>query len=157
EESLLEEGLVTTARAYIHYRERQRQARVPDIFKPRKAMKPYEYPQFMDYADAIRQSYWLHTEFNFTSDVQDFHTKVKTHVRSSVQNSMLAISQVDVDVKKFCGNLHNTCPAYEFSAEGSVYSDSETRRAEAYSHLLEILGLNGMYENIADIPALKER
>src|SRR5699024_4890071 len=29
--------------------------------------------------------------------------------------------------------------------------------AEAYSHLLEILGLNGMFENIDDIPALKER
>ena len=157
EESLLEEGLVTTARAYIHYRERQRQARIPDIFKPRKAMKPYEYPQFMDYADAIRQSYWLHTEFNFTSDVQDFHTKVKPHERSAVQNSMLAISQVEVDVKKFWGNLHNTFPKYEFSAVGSVFSDSETRHAEAYSHLLEILGLNEMFENIDDIPALKER
>src|SRR5699024_8947485 len=82
-------GLVTTARAYMSYRERQRQARIPDIFKPRKAMKPYEYPQFMDYADAIRQSYWLHTESNFTSDVQDFHTKVEPHERSAVQNSML--------------------------------------------------------------------
>src|SRR5699024_9447448 len=94
EESLLEEGLVTTGRAYIHYRERQRQARVPDIFKPRKAMKPYEYPQFMDYADAIRQSYWLHTEFNFTSDVQDFHTKTKTHARSAIPNTMFTIPPV---------------------------------------------------------------
>ena len=56
EEALLAEGFISTARAYILYRERQRQARIPDIFKPRKAMKPYEYPQFMDYADAIRQS-----------------------------------------------------------------------------------------------------
>lgn len=157
EEALLAEGFISTARAYILYRERQRQARIPDIFKPRKAMKPYEYPQFMDYADAIRQSYWLHTEFNFTSDVQDFHTKVEPHERSAVQNSMLAISQVEVDVKKFWGNLHNTFPKYEFSAVGSVFSDSETRHAEAYSHLLEILGLNEMFEGIDDIPALKER
>ena len=157
EEALLAEGFISTARAYILYRERQRQARIPDIFKPRKAMKPYEYPQFMDYADAIRQSYWLHTEFNFTSDIQDFHTKVKPHERSAVQNSMLAISQVEVDVKKFWGNLHNTFPKYEFSAVGSVFSDSETRHAEAYSHLLEILGLNEMFENIDDIPELKER
>src|SRR5699024_10570467 len=82
EESLLEEGLVTTARAYIHYRERQRQARVPDICRPRKAMKPYEYPPFMDYADASRQSYWSHPEFNFPSDARDLHTKVKPHERS---------------------------------------------------------------------------
>src|SRR5699024_3889452 len=157
EESLLEEGLVTTARAYMSYRERQRQARIPDIFKPRKAMKPYEYPQFMDYADAIRQSYWLHTEFNFTSDVQDFHTKVEPHERSAGQNSMLAVSQVEVDGKKFWGNLHNTFAKYEFSAVGSVFSDSETRHAEAYSPLLGILALNEMFEGIDDIPALKER
>src|SRR5699024_11778156 len=59
--------------------------------------------------------------------------------------------------KKFWGNMHHTFPIYEFSAVGSVLSDSETRHAEAYSHLLEILGLNGMFENIDDIPALKER
>src|SRR5699024_5809123 len=123
EESLLEEGLVTTARANMSYRERQREARIPEIVKSRTEMKTDEYPQFMEYADAIRQSYWLHTEFNFTSDVQDFHTKVEPHERSAVQNSMLAISQVEVDVKKFWGNLHNTFPKYEFSAVGSVFSD----------------------------------
>ena len=25
-----------------------------------------------EYVDAIRHSYWVHTEFNFTSDIQDF-------------------------------------------------------------------------------------
>ena len=45
---------------------------------------------------------------------------------------MLAISQVEVDVKKFWGNLQHI-PKYEFSAVGSVFSDSETRHAEAYS------------------------
>lgn len=157
EEALIRHGFITTARAYIQYRERQRQSRKRDLFKKRKAMKPYEYPEFMEFADAIRQSYWLHTEFNFTSDIQDFHTKLKSHEKTAVQNSMLAISQVEVDVKTFWGNLYGRMPKYELGAVGAVFSDSETRHAEAYSHLLEILGLNDKFNHIDDIPALKNR
>ena len=68
EEALINTGHVTTARAYIQYRERQKQQRKRDLFKKRVLMKPYEYPEFMEYGDAIRHSYWVHTEFNFTSE-----------------------------------------------------------------------------------------
>src|SRR5699024_4226444 len=37
------------------------------------------------------------------------------------------------------------------------FSESEARHADAYSHLLEILGLNSEFEKIKDIPALKQR
>ena len=43
-----------------------------DIFQPRTNILPYEYPQLLAYKDAIRHSYWIDTEFNFTEDVQDF-------------------------------------------------------------------------------------
>ena len=157
EMALLEHDLHTTAKAYILYREKQRQNRKRDMFKKRKEMKPYEYPEMLDFADAIRNSYWVHTEYNFTSDIQDFHTKLKPHEQSAVKNSMLAISQVEVDVKKFWGELHNRLPKYEFSAVGGVFAESELRHAEAYSHLLEILGLNEEFKNIDNIPALRDR
>ena len=157
EEALLKHGIHATAKAYILYRERQRQNRKRDMFEKRKEMKPYEYPEMLDFADAIRNSYWVHTEYDFTSDIQDFHTKLKPHERSAVKNSMLAISQVEVDVKKFWGDLHNRLPKYEFSAVGGVFAESELRHAEAYSHLLEILGLNEEFKNIDNIPALRER
>ena len=35
-----------------------------NIFEKRINLKPYEYPQLNDYVDAIRHSYWIHTEFN---------------------------------------------------------------------------------------------
>lgn len=157
EEALLEKGVYDTAKAYILYREKQRQSRKRDMFKKRKAMKPYEYPEFMEYADAIRNSYWVHTEFNFTSDVQEFHTKLKPHEKTAVQNSMLAISQVEVDIKKFWGNLHDKLPKYEFSAVGGVFAESELRHSEAYSALLEHLGLNEQFDRIDEIPALSNR
>lgn len=157
EEALLANGYITTARAYIQYRERQKQERKRDLFKKRVAMKPYEYGELMEYGDAIRHSYWVHTEFNYTSDVQDFHTKVKPHERTAVQNAMLAIAQVEVAVKTFWGDLYHRMPKYELGAVGAVFSESEARHAEAYSHLLEILGLNDQFSRIQDIPALKER
>lgn len=157
EEALLEQGIYDTAKAYILYREKQRQNRKRDIFKKRKEMKPYEYPEMLEYADAIRHSYWVHTEFNFTSDIQDFHTKLKPHEKTAVQNSMLAISQVEVDIKKFWGNLHDKFPKYEFSAVGGVFAESELRHSEAYSALLEHLGLNEQFNKIDEIPALSNR
>ena len=157
EEALINTGHVTTARAYIQYRERQKQQRKRDLFKKRVLMKPYEYPEFMEYGDAIRHSYWVHTEFNFTSDIQDFHTKVAPHERAAVQNAMLAIAQVEVAVKTFWGDLYHRMPKYELGAVGAVFAESEARHAEAYSHLLEILGLNDQFSRIQDIPALKER
>ena len=48
-----------------------------DIFKPRVNILPYEYPQLLEYKDAIRHSYWIDTEFNFTEDIQDFKINIK--------------------------------------------------------------------------------
>lgn len=157
EEALINQGIGATAKAYILYRERQRQNRKRDLFKKRVAMKPYEYPELMEFADAIRHSYWVHTEFNFTSDIQEFHTKLLTHEQAAVKNAMLAIAQVEVAVKTFWGDIYHRMPKYEVGAVGAVFSESEARHSEAYSALLEHLGLNNEFDRINDIPALRKR
>ena len=47
-----------------------------NIFEKRVNILPYEYPSLLAYKDAIRHSYWIHTEFNFTTDIDDFKTKI---------------------------------------------------------------------------------
>ena len=54
-----------------------------NIFAPRVNILPYEYPQLLAYKDAIRHSYWIHTEFNFTTDIDDFKTKISKQERSN--------------------------------------------------------------------------
>ena len=125
EESLLEVGLVKTARAYIQYREQQKQKRKLDIFSKRTEMKPYEYPELMEYADAIRNALWVVTEYNFTGDIQDFKTEAKPHEQAAVTNCMLAIAQIEVDVKTFWGKIYDRMPKYEIGAVGAVFSESE--------------------------------
>lgn len=154
---LLGSAYKETAKAYIIYRERRNRDRQPDIFKHRLNLKPYEYPQLIEYQEAIQHSYWLHTEFSFTSDINDFHTGVNDAERNAIKNAMLAIAQVEVAVKNFWGDLHNRMPKPEVGAVGATFAANEVIHHDAYSHLLEILGLNGEFEKIADIPALINR
>lgn len=157
EEQLMLAKHTQTAKAYILYRKKQEEERKKDIFKPRKNLKPYEYPELEKYKEAIQHSYWLFSEFNYTSDIQDFKINVKPHERVTIQNAMLAISQVEVTVKAFWGNLYNRMPKPELANVGATFSESEVRHSDAYSHLLELLGLNSEFERIHEIPALNHR
>lgn len=73
-EDKLMDSFHDVAKAYIIYRLEQARNRDTNIFEKRISLKPYEYPELNDYVDAIRHSYWIHTEFNFTSDIQDYKT-----------------------------------------------------------------------------------
>ena len=138
EEVLLGSKYKDTAKAFILYRDKRDRERRRDIFKPRKELKPYEYPELLEYADAIRNSYWIHTEFNYTSDIQDFKQNVKPHERTAIKNAMLAIAQVEVAVKTFWGDLYHRMPKWETGAVGATFSESE-----CYIEGTEILTPNG--------------
>lgn len=127
------------------------------IFDKRVAYKPFEYPEVLGYVDAINAAYWLFTEFNFTSDIQDFKVKLTNQERTVVKNTLLAISQIEVDVKTFWMKLHNHVPKPEFNDVGASYGESEVRHSRAYAHLLEILGLNDEFEKLLEVPAIKGR
>lgn len=154
---LLESAHKQTAKAYIIYREKRNQARRPDIFKFRLNLKPYEYPDLAKYKESIQHSYWLHTEFNYTADIQDFKINVNDAERSAIKNAMLAIAQVEVAVKTFWGDLYHRMPKPEIGSVGYTFAESEVRHHDAYSHLLEILGLNEEFEKLRDIPELMQR
>lgn len=128
-----------------------------DIFSERKNLKPYEYSDFLDYTDAIRNSYWVHTEFNFSGDVQDFKVNTTPVEKSIIQKTMLAISQIEVQVKSFWSEIHEEMPKAEIGSVGMTFAESEVRHMDAYSHLLEILDLEEEFDNITEVPAIKGR
>jgi len=157
EESLMSSNFHNVAKVYILYRANRAADRKRDIFKKRLCLKPYEYSELLEYTDAIRHSYWIHTEFNFTSDIQDFKVGINAAERNAIKNTMLAISQIEVAVKTFWGNIYNKMPKPEIGAVGATFAESEVRHHDAYSHLLEILGLNEEFEGIIDNPVMMER
>jgi ribonucleoside-diphosphate reductase beta chain len=157
EKEIARKGDFEVARAYILYREERNKERQRDIFKKRIALKPYEYPELYEYLHAIRHSYWIHTEFNFVGDVQDFKVNVDEKERNIIQNSMLAIAQIEVAVKTFWGDIYKKMPKPEIGGVGATFAESEVRHTDAYAHLLEILGLNEAFRGIDQIPALMKR
>ena len=68
--------------------------------------------------EAIQHSYWLHTEFNYTSDIQDYKVNVNKAEKTAIKNAMLAIAQVEVAVKNFWGKLGDKMPKPEISNVG---------------------------------------
>ncbi len=153
ENKLMDNGLNDVAREYIVYRAKHR----PDIFSKRTNLKPYEYPNLNEYVDAIRHSYWVHTEFNFTSDIQDFKVHLDKKEKTAVKRAMLAISQIEVAVKSFWGDIYKRMPKPEIGNVGATFAESEVRHADAYSHLIQLLGLNAEFETLMEVPAIRRR
>ena len=157
EQKLMEAKFFEVAKSYIIYRNNQAQKRQRNIFEKRINLKPYEYPELYEYVPAIRHSYWIHTEFNFTSDIQDFKARLSASERNAIKNTMLAISQIEVAVKSFWGDIYHKIPKPEIGSVGATFAESEVRHADAYSHLLEILGLNKEFEALKKKPVIMKR
>ena len=157
EQKLMQSQFLDVAKSYILYRNQQAQKRKRNIFEKRITLKPYEYPELYEYVPAIRHSYWIHSEFNFTSDIQDFKTRLSDTEQSAIKNTMLAISQIEVAVKSFWGDIYHKIPKPEVGSVGATFAESEVRHADAYSHLLEILGLNKEFKELKKKPAIMKR
>lgn len=127
------------------------------LFDKRINYKPFEYPEILQFTEAINRSFWVHSEVDFTADTQDFHSLLSGTERSAIKRSLLAIAQIEVAVKSFWGNLYHHFPKPEMNGLGSTFAECEFRHSEAYSRLLEVLGYNDEFENLVEVPVIKER
>jgi ribonucleoside-diphosphate reductase beta chain len=127
------------------------------LFDKRINYKPFEYPEILQFTEAINRSFWVHSEVDFTADTQDFHSLLSGTERSAIKRSLLAIAQIEVAVKSFWGNLYLHFPKPEMNGLGSTFAECEFRHSEAYSRLLEVLGYNDEFEKLIEVPVIRER
>jgi ribonucleoside-diphosphate reductase beta chain len=128
-----------------------------NIFEKRVNILPYQYPQLLDYKDAIRHSYWIDTEFNFTDDVQDFKVNISEQERDIIKKTMLSIAQIEVSVKTFWADMYKRMPITEVGDVGMTFAESEVRHKDAYARLIRILGLEEEFKTVVDVPAIEAR
>lgn len=128
-----------------------------NIFQKRVNILPYEYPQLLHYKDAIRHSYWIDSEFNFTTDINDFKVVISEQEREIIKRTMLAIAQIEVNVKTFWADMYKRMPITEIGDVGMTFAESEVRHKDAYAKLLRILGLEDEFTTVIEIPAIKDR
>lgn len=109
------------------------------IFDKRPNYKPFEYPEILTFTEAIQKAYWVHTEVDFTADVQDYKLLSPTN-KEIHKRSILSIAQIEVAVKSFWGNLYHYFPKPELNGLGTTFAECEFRHSEAYSRILEVNG-----------------
>jgi ribonucleoside-diphosphate reductase beta chain len=127
------------------------------IFDKRVNFKPLEYPELYDFVDAMNHSYWIFSEYNYDSDIQNYFVDLNENERNCVKNAMLAISQIEISVKRFWSNLYNQFPKPEFDALGVSFGESEIRHSRAYGNVLELLGLNEEFEKLQNVEVIQGR
>ncbi len=128
-----------------------------NIFEPRINYKPFEYPEVLQFVEAINKAFWVHSEVDFTADVQDFKSHLEHHERNAIKNSLLAIAQIEVAVKTFWGDLYHHLPKPELNGLGATFAECEFRHSEAYSRLLEVLGYNDEFERLLEVDVIRKR
>jgi ribonucleoside-diphosphate reductase beta chain len=142
----------------INYKQLKREVGMSgNIFQKRVNILPYEYPQLLQYKDAIRHSYWIDTEYNFTTDINDFKININDVERDVIKKTMLAIAQIEVNVKTFWADMYKRMPITEIGDVGMTFAESEVRHKDAYARLLRILGLEEEFKTVVEIPAIKDR
>lgn len=127
------------------------------IFDKRINYKPFEYPEVLNFVNAINKSFWVHSEIDFTADIQDFHSHLSNSEQEAVKRSLLAIAQIEVNVKTFWGDLYSHLPKPEFNGLGSTFAECEFRHSEAYSRLLDVLGYKNLFEHVTEVPVINKR
>jgi ribonucleoside-diphosphate reductase beta chain len=127
------------------------------IFDKRMNYKPFEYPGVLQFTDLINKSFWVHSELDFSADIQDFHSHLSKKEKEAIKKSLLAIAQIEVAVKSFWGNLYHHLPKPEFNGLGSTFAECEFRHSEAYSRLLSVLGYDDAFQKVVLEPVIRKR
>lgn len=130
-----------------------------NIFEPRHTIKPYEYPELIEFAEAIIDSHWQVKEFKtqLKTDMLDFNTKLNPVEKEAVKRAMLAISHVEHAVKTFWARLDIRMDKPEISFVGSTFAGNEVVHSFAYAELLKQLGLDDDFHHLMEIPAIADR
>jgi len=128
------------------------------IFEKRVSYKPFDYSEITDpLINAMWASHWTHNEFNFKSDVQDYHTSLSEEEREVIKRAILLISQVEVAVKSYWSNIGKHLPKPEIADMGAVFGGVEVIHSRAYSEILTKLGLENEFVNLLETEAVSNR
>lgn len=126
------------------------------LIDKRTPYKPFEYPEILIYTEAIQKGYWVHTEVDFTADIQDYNTALDEVKKEIHKRSIISIAQVEVTVKGFWGDLYHYFPKPEINGLGATFAENEFRHSEAYSRILDVNGYTTAFEEELQNPVFRD-
>jgi ribonucleoside-diphosphate reductase beta chain len=129
------------------------------IFDKRVEMKPYEYPEALEFMKALRGTMWFIDEFreSLKRDVTDYKYNLSETERGVIKRALIAISQIEVSVKTFWAKIGDKMPKAEIYKTGITCAHNEVIHEEAYSELLTELGIEDEFSLALQEPCIQGR
>jgi len=116
------------------------------IFEEQIARKPNRYPWTEEFIESMHSGFWTDKEFNFNSDVHQFHTELSEQERQMIVRTLSAIGQIEIAVKTFWAKLGENLPHPSLSDMGYVMANIEVIHNNAYERLIEALDMEDIFE-----------
>jgi len=116
------------------------------IFTEQVSRKPNKYPWTDQFIEAMHNGFWTDKEFSFKSDIQQFKVELTDQEREIIVRTLSAIGQIEVAVKTFWAKLGDNLPHPSLADLGYVMANTEVIHNNAYERLLDILGLEEVFE-----------
>jgi ribonucleoside-diphosphate reductase beta chain len=95
----------------------------------------------------MHNGFWTDKEFSFSSDLQDFNVSLNDQEREIIVRTLSAIGQIEIAVKKFWSKLGDNLPHPSLCDLGFVMANIEVIHNNAYERLLEVLGLDDIFQD----------
>jgi len=127
------------------------------IFNEQISRKPDYYPWTQEFMTAMHNGHWTHTEFTFSSDIQDFKVHLSDIEKDIIIRALSTIGQLEISVKKFWAKLGDNLPHPSINDMGYVMANIEVIHGDAYERLLEVLGIDDSFEEILQLDIVKGR
>ena len=127
------------------------------LFEEQICRKPNKYLWADEFSDTMHDGFWTVREFSFSSDVQDFKVALTDEERDIIVKTLSAIGQIEIAVKKFWAKLGDNLPHPSISDLGFVLANTEVIHNRAYEKLLEVLGLEDVFEENLKLDIIKGR
>ena len=127
------------------------------IFEEQISRKPDRYPWTQQFIDAMWQGHWTPNEFDFKSDYHQFCTELNDEERQIIVNTLSAIGQIEIAVKKFWSRLGDNLPHPSITDMGLVMAQVEVIHNKAYEKLLDVLQMQEAFEKNLKLDVVKGR
>ena len=127
------------------------------LFNRQVARKPDLYPWSRPFIEAMHEGFWTAKKFTFDSDKTDFELHLDAPRRQMVTRTLAAIAQIEIAVKQFWSMLGQNLPHPSIVDLGLTMANIEVIHNNAYEKLLDELGLQNVFEENMNVPAIAGR
>lgn len=127
------------------------------LFDKQVSRKPNLYPWTKDFQKAMWNGFWTAEKFSFDSDYSDYFKLLSEEEREIVKKTLAAIAQIEVEVKRFWARLGDHLPHPGIGSLGITMAGVEEIHNDAYEKLIERLGLDSIFEENLNVPAIAGR